>query len=494
MSAENCTDTSKLNRRVRACAPPCCEPIHCSVESKACHASQHKNGFVQNTQDANGRPLVAPNEPLKFYLTSTKSVTWNESCRSDVSWRCFRGLALFICYFGTRSDSSGNMSARHTMTFISGGRAGCRNGTISGSATTRGSSSEANRTGGGSLYSWPCSYKSFRSGSSSNGQTTWQWSEKMTGAGPAAFLKTMSRSQENGNDTGCYEPYVAESDLGRIIAAYNSSVSEPGLTRDCSAAVNVSSWRYCPGPDWPDLPECFGLSYTATGGKCTETRTSEIQISGNLGEGHFSMRGPANEIPRPGSRATITATSSCSQLGSCGDYYSGGGGNTGTGDGNNNRQGPWSPNETPDADGSSTTGYGGSGENGGGQSVDGQSQRPGYTNDPFPPLQGVQNNPASTQTATIQNPWTKPIPPTSQHPPNIHDAYTNGIKPTYPIHGGGSPTGGGGNSSNWSGTWGSTVDGGSWWYQQGTTSSGNSYAEGSYYISPGNWGYQYTEW
>jgi hypothetical protein len=501
----NCTDTTKLTRRVMACGPPCCEPIHCSVETKACHASQHKNGFRQNTHDENGRPLVTTKldrwgrevfaEPLKYYLTSTKSVDWGESCRSAVSWWCFRGLALLICRFGVSHDSSSRMGAVHTLSKFDGGRAGCESGTFSGGGSARSNGKEGNVTGGGSIYGWPCGYKSFRSGSTSKSDATYQYIVQNDPEwGPRAVRRSTSTSTTTGPDTGCYEPYARESSLPDIDANYNNSYESPNFKRTCSGSVNVVSWRYCPGPDWPTLKECFGINYTADGLTCTEWGTSDQNLGALSGHGHFSFGGPADERVKNGTKPSITAESYSHQLPSCADSITSPGKNQSTGEGNNNRQGPWSPNETPDADGSATTGYGGSGENGGGQSTDGQSNRPPWTNNPFPPLQGAQNDPASTQTATQQTPPTRPIPPVSQHPPNIHDAYITGARPTFPIHGGGSPTGGGGGNSSWSGTWGSTVDGTSWWYQQGATSSGNSYAEGSYYIGPGNWGYQYTEW
>jgi hypothetical protein len=486
-----------------ACAPPCCEPISCIVETKACHASQHKNGYRQNTHDENGRPLAMTRidqrgnevfaEPLKYYLRSTKNVNWQQSCRSGVSWRCFRGIALFICRYGVSSDSSSNMNATHTLEKFDGGRAGCESGSISGGASSRSKSKEGNVTGGGSIYDWPCRYKSFRSGSSSDSQSNWVWGEKTLDAGPMAYVNYRSDSETVEPDTGCYDPYIGESLLEEIIDSYNNSTSEPNAGSSCEGTVEVTSWQYCPGPDWPDLKECFGINFTVTGLTCNNWSTQEILIKPLSGSGHFGFGGPSNEAVKPETKPSITATTYSHQLGSCADGVEFQGKNQGTGEGNNNRQGPWSPYEIPDGDGSSTSGYGGEGETGGGQSPDGQWLVPGWTNNPFPPLQGAQNDPASTQTATQQTPQTTPLPPVSQHPPSLHDAYVNGVRPTFPIHGGSSPTSGG-NSQSWTGTWGSTVDGTSWSYQQGTNASGSSYAAGSYYISSGNWGYQYTEW
>lgn len=502
--SDNCTDTKKLRRRVMACAPPCCEPIYCFVETKACHASQHKNGFRQYTHDENGRPLVKtkPNiwgqqvfaEPLKYYLRSTKNVSWNESCRSGVSWWCFRGLALFICRYGVSHDSSAQMSATHTITKSDGGRTPCEIGSIGGSASSRFSGREGNVTGGGSIYGWPCGYKSFRSGSSSQGSSTYQYTFRNDPQwGPVGIQRATSTSTSSGPDTGCYEPYLSESSLPDVHAAYNNSSDSPTRKTTCSGSVNVVSWRFCPGPDYPGLTECVGLNYTADGLTCDEWSTYDANLGALAGHGHFSFGGPADERIKRETKASIKADTYSHQLSSCGDGYESAGKNQSTGEGNNNRQGPWSPNEIPDGDGSPTSGFGGNGENGGGQTTDGQSNRPTWTNNPFPPLQGAQNSPASTHTATQQTPPTRPLPPVSQHPPNVHDAYISGVRPTYPIHGGSSPTGGG-NAQSWTGVWGSTVDGTSWWYQQGTTASGNSYAEGSYYIGPGNWGYQFSEW
>jgi hypothetical protein len=501
--ADNCSDSKKLSRRVMACGPPCCEPIYCFVDTKACHASQHKNGFRQNTHDENGRPLVKTKlnrwgqevfaEPLKYFLSSSKSVTWQESCRSAVSWWCFRGLALLICRYGVSNDSSSQMGVTHTLTKIDGGRAGCESGSIAGSASARSNGKEGNVTGGGSIYGWPCGYKSFRGGSSSKSNTTYDYfTNDDPEWGPIAVMRSTSTSTSTGPDTGCYEPYIKESSLPEVIAIYNDSYVSPNHTRTCSGSVNVVSWRFCPGPNDPPeyWDECIGLNYTADDLTCTEWGTTTTNLGRLSGSGHFSLGGPVNEGVKPGTKPSITASNYSHQLGSCADSQ---GKNQSTGEGNNNRQGPWSPNEIPDGDGSPTTGYGGIGETGGSQSSEGQSSQPIWSNNPFPPLQGAQNSAASTQSATQQTPLTKPIAPTSQHPPNLHDAYISGMRPTYPIHGGSSPTGGG-NSPSWTGVWGSTVDGGSWWYQQGTTASGNSYAEGSYYISPGNWGYQFTEW
>jgi hypothetical protein len=504
--AANCNDTKKRNRRVMACGPPCCEPIYCFVETKACHASQHKNGFRQNTHDENGRPLVRMKpgawgqmvfaEPLKYYLRSTKTVSWNESCRSGVTWWCFRGLGIFICRFGVSNDSSSQMEATHTIEKFDGGRAGCESGTLGGSGSARSNGKEGNVTGGGSVYGWPCGYKSFRSGSSSRSDTTYQYYGKTDPeSGPMGVVSTTTTSNTTSPDTGCYEPYIKESSLPEVIAVYNESYNSPNHTRTCSGSVNVVSWHFCPGPDDPPeyWDECIGLNYTATGLTCDEWGTSNTNLGRLSGYGHFSFGGPASEWVKPGTKASITTETYSHQLSSCADSITSTGKNQSTGEGNNNRQGPWSPNEIPDGDGSSTSGYGGTGENGGGQASEGQSSQPIWTNNPFPPLQGAQNSPASTQSAYQQTPPTRPLPPVSQHPPSLHDAYINGVRPTYPIHGGSSPTSGG-NAPSWTGVWGSTVDGTTWWYQQGTTASGSSYAEGSYYISPGNWGYQFTQW
>lgn len=343
-------------------------------------------------------------------------------------------------------------------------------------------------TGGFSIGGWPCGYTSFRGGAKSDSQTSHSYGEQTLHSGPSGVLRTQTTTNSSGPPIGCYEPYATERHIADITAIYNTNNSSENYSRKCWGSVNVVSWRYCPQPNDPP-GECFGLNYTVDGGGCSEWSRQELVLGPLAGHGHINLAGGLS--PKPGSKPRITATCSTQELNTCGG---GSGKGSGTGEGNNNRQGPWSPNETPDADGSGTTGWGGQGENGGGQSSDGKPQTLPYQSGAFPPLQGAQNSPASTTTATQQKPWTQPIPPTSQHPPNFHDAYVTGGRPTYPIHGGSSPTGGNSNSSNWSGTWGSTVDGGSWWYQQGTTSSGSSYAEGSYYISPGNWGYQYTEW
>jgi len=484
MGVNLCTVTNRRQMRKQACGPPCCEPIHCHVETKACHATQWKNGFPQNMADERGRPLLGPNEPPKYYLRSQKTVTFNQSCKSPTSWGCFRGLAIFRCRFGQRSSNSDSLSAGHTIWKSDGGRTGCEDGSVSGSGNSRSSGSIQNITGGGQIYGYPCNGgKSYQGGESSSGQTQKSFFSR-DGFG---WMREQSSSRSSGPDHGCYEPYLGESALPGVVAVYNTSVQEPNYSRECSASVNVQSWRFCPGPDWPDLEECFGLNFKVTGGQCSETSRQEILLGALAGNGHVWL---TESYGIPNSNKT-TATCSSYRLSTCASYGSRG---SGTGEGNNNRQGPWTPNQEPDGDGAGTTGWGGQGENGGGQSTDGKPQNLPYQSSAFPPLQGAQNSPASTTTATQQKPWTQPIPPTSQHPPNFHDAYVTGGRPTYPIHGGSSPTSGGGNSSNWSGTWGSTVDGTSWWYQQGNTASGSSYAEGSYYIGPGNWGYQYTEW
>jgi len=484
--ANNCSDTTKLSRRVMACAPPCCQPISCIVETKACHASQHKNGFRQNTRDENGNPLP---QPFKYYLRSTKSLTWQQSCRSGVSWYCWRGLQISVCRFGISSDSSGNVNATHTLEKFDGGRAGCESGSVSGRGSSTAKGKEGNVTGGG-YYDLPCLYKSWQSGSSSDSASNWAFGEKMTENGPVVIITRSNESTTVESDTGCYHPFIGESGFQSVIDSHNFTISEPNSKTECSADVEVTSWRNCPTAEYPDRTECSAANYTVKSNKCHSSSIEEIVIAAISGNGHFSL---GHETIKPGTKASVTAAVYSNQLSSCADGIDSPGKNQSTGEGNNNRQGPWSPSEIPDGDGSSTSGYGGSGESGSGQSPDGQSEVPGWSNNPFPPLQGAQNDPASTQSATQQTPQTKPLPPVSQHPPNLYDAYINGSRPTYPIHGGSSPTSGG-NSQSWTGTWGSTVDGSTWWYQQGTNASGSSYAEGSYYIGPGSWGYQFTEW
>lgn len=488
MSSDPCTDNTKLQVRKPACGPPCCEPILCFVETKACHASQHKNGFRQNTHNENNVPLNAQNEPLKYYLRSQRTLTFSQSCKSPTTWRCFRGLAVFRCFYGERWDNSDTLNASHTIWKSDGGRAGCEAGSLTGGGSSRSGSSTQKMTGGFSIGGWPCGYTSFRGGAKSDSQTTKAYGEAIFDWGPGGILKTQTTTNSSGPPIGCYEPASMERHIPDINAVYNTNESSENYSRKCWGTVNVVSWRYCPKPDDPpDAGECFGLNYTVDGNGCSEWGRQEISLGALAGHGHINFRD--GFITKPGSK--ITATCITQELSAC----SGGSGKgSGTGEGNNNRQGPWTPNQEPDGDGAGTTGWGGQGENGGGQSTDGKPQNLPYQSSAFPPLQGAQNSPASTTTATQQKPWTQPIPPTSQHPPNFHDAYVTGGRPTYPIHGGSSPTSGGGNSSNWSGTWGSTVDGTSWWYQQGNTASGASYAEGSYYIGPGNWGYQYTEW
>jgi len=100
----------------------------------------------------------------------------------------------------------------------------------------------------------------------------------------------------------------------------------------------------------------------------------------------------------------------------------------------------------------------------------------------------VNNDQGSPTSAYQQTPQTKPLPPTSQNPPDFHDAYITGQPGWQPIHGGGNASGGSNSSNSWWGNYGNNNSGTNWSYQ-----GGSNWGQGGWYQDPGNWSWSSYE-
>lgn len=100
----------------------------------------------------------------------------------------------------------------------------------------------------------------------------------------------------------------------------------------------------------------------------------------------------------------------------------------------------------------------------------------------------VNNDQNSPSSAYQQTPETRPLPPTSQNPPEFHDAYVTGQPGWQPIHGGGNASGSSNSSNYWWGNYGTNNSGTTWSHQ-----GGSNWGQGGWYQDAGNWSWSSYE-
>lgn len=100
----------------------------------------------------------------------------------------------------------------------------------------------------------------------------------------------------------------------------------------------------------------------------------------------------------------------------------------------------------------------------------------------------VNNDRNSPASAFQQTPETKPLPPTSQNPPDFHDAYITGQPNWQPIHNGANSPGSTHSSNSWWGNYGSNTSGTTWTYQ-----GGSNWGQGGWHQDAGNWSWSSYE-